>query len=160
MNKTLNIILIMGITMALSCSGIAAAKRGSSARPDDSKYVARIEKKQDLLVRMGRGINSLRLAFNKRDESNEWNTPDDTGTIDKKGPVSSDFRYMTRLEHKLICLVKDSIKDIDWILGGTRSHVLVNNLIPETRFAPEDRNSEMNAEGKTKELLYGTERVR
>ncbi|MCK4851530.1 MAG: hypothetical protein KAS86_00295 [Candidatus Omnitrophica bacterium] len=152
MNKTLNSILIMVMAAALSCSGTAAAKRVSSARSADSKYLARIEKKQDQLMSMKRDRSSLKLAFNKGDKSNEWNVPDDTGTIDKKEAVSSDLRYVARLEHKLVGLVKNSIKDIEWVLNGTRPHVMVNNLLPETRFAPKDRGNGLSAGRKEKEL--------
>jgi len=125
---TRNIILVVFVTKIACLAGISETAGSLS----DSKFISRIERKQESLVCMEKDIDDLRALRIKCESKN---------TEDEKA-LLSDSKWLTRLEHKLGAIVNDSIKDTECSRQMVPRPAFNGMVVPKSRFEKEPAEKE------------------
>ncbi|HPS19390.1 MAG TPA: hypothetical protein PKY78_00165 [Candidatus Omnitrophota bacterium] len=136
MKNTIKYIAVSWIVAAMVCPVVYAGAVASVGDTSDSKFVSRIEKKQEFLMCMSQSISELKDACRKRAvESNN------------ESEALSSSKYVERLEKKLGALVKESVQDIGYKQMPAVQAAMVSHLSPASKF---DQNPKEGT-GKTEE---------
>ena len=119
--------IVVILVVAVYCS-TAFSEQSASA---DAKFLNRIAQKQASLIEMGQNSADLRAAFGKY--MKEQDTSEDVSSALERSSTSLDSKYVERLEHKLIAIVKDSIKDVDNMQQFMPNPVMMGTVTPESK---------------------------
>ena len=137
MFRVVRTIIITSLAITFSVTVVLSETVEALSVPSDSKYVARMQRKQALLLEMNQETDVLKKAMG---------IPLD---FDKKETLETiaNGKYIDRLGHKLEAVIKDAIKDIDTMQSWTPQPLMNGTCPPESRFDLEDIESKIE-EGK------------
>jgi len=136
MKITAKIILILIIGAALAVPEVLAGTVSAVANDtSDTKFLSRIEKKQEFLMCMSQSIAELKDACRKRAV---------VSSAEEESLSSS--KYVERLEKKLGALVKESVQDVGYRQMPAVQAAMVSHLSPESKFDKNAANAKKTSE--------------
>ncbi len=123
----------------------------SIASEANSKFVSRIIRKQQSLMRMGQSADVTADILKKYLSSNK-NTINSVGKVIEESATLSDSKYIDRLERKLGAMVKEAVLDVECVKFSPSRPVFSGNLLPESQFKLEKIKEKILEERKKVEL--------